>query len=78
MLGGKKLRSILLLLFSHLHVGPSDLFPSSFKLKLYALSSLPACYMSYPSTLTDFLTIIVLCDQYKDSLTSCLLSPYSL
>jgi len=41
MLGGKKLRSVLLLLLlSHLHVGPSDLFPSSFKLKFFMHSHL--------------------------------------
>jgi len=47
MFGGKKLRSILLLLLSsssspppHLHVGPSDLFPSSFKLKFFMHSHL--------------------------------------
>ena len=60
MLDAKKLRLILLLL-SHVHVGPSDLFPSSFKLKilctlispcmLYVLSPHTHCFSDHNVTL---------------------------
>lgn len=49
MLDARKLRSIL----SHLHVGPSDPFPSSFKLKFFMHShlSLHAIYPIPPPSL---------------------------